>query len=300
MQKPLISHGWLRALLFAAIYVVSTIAAGFIVVMLVFLFKLIQDNGTVTFTSVREVFGKMLWMVVCVNTLGAFASVWLARKFVDKQSFFSLGFAWKGFENHAYTGLFGAIAMLSTGTIILLLLKYLSFTDINFDGITLLNGAAMMAFVAFAEEIVFRGYLLNNLMQSMNKWVALAITAVVFAAMHLGNPGMGIFSFFEILIAGIMLGVNYIYTKNLWFGILLHFVWNFMQGPILGYEVSGVNLTPVLHQSLNGPTVLTGGSFGFEGSILSTLLNLIFIAVLVFVYEKQSVNANETEILEKA
>ncbi len=91
----------------------------------------------------------------------------------------------------------------------------------------------------------------------------------------------------KVFIGGLMLGINYIYTKNLWFGIFLHFGWNFFMGSVLGYEVSGINLQPLLTQNVTGPNLWTGGAFGFEGSVLSMVVNVVLVGVLVGVYESK-------------
>ena len=92
--------------------------------------------------------------------------------------------------------------------------------DISF--FSLLSSFLLMALVAFTEELVFRGYLLNNLMQSINKKTALFASAFIFAAAHSFNPAFNQTALINILLAGLLLGINYIFTRNLWFGILLH------------------------------------------------------------------------------
>jgi membrane protease YdiL (CAAX protease family) len=91
----------------------------------------------------------------------------------------------------------------------------------------------------------------------------------------------------NIFLAGILLGINYIYTKNLWFAILFHLSWNFIQGPLLGYKVSGVNLPSLLQTSMNGDLLLTGGDFGFEGSIFDLAITILTILILYLVYERK-------------
>ena len=127
-------------------------------------------------------------------------------------------------------------------------------------------------------------------MQSVNKWIALAVSALLFVFVHTGNPGVqdSVLPMIELFIGGLMLGINYIYTKNLWFGILLHFGWNFFMGPVLGYEVSGINMQSVLQQNISGPELWTGGAFGFEGSVLSMIFNLAVMLLLVWVYERKN------------
>lgn len=285
MKKPLISQGWLRTIIFMMTYLIALTVVSLIAFGIWFVF---QDKGTADRSKFQILIDSNFRFNIFINTVSAILSVWFSRKYIDKQSILSLGFVWKGFKNHALTGLFGGIAMLSFGTIFLIILKYLSFTNFEFNWLALLNGAMMMVLIAFYEELIFRGYILNNLMQDINKWWALAISAFIFMCVHLGNPGMDFLSSVEIFIAGIALGINYIYTKNLWFGFGLHFSWNFLQGPILGYQVSGINLPSTLHQSLTGPTFITGGAFGFEGSALCFIVNITFIVILVCVYEKKS------------
>lgn len=284
MQKPLIKQGWLRTIVFMVIYIVTLMVVGIVAFGI---WAVFQDKGLASKDKFQTSIGSNLWFTVIINTISAILSVFFSRKYIDKQSILSLGFMWDGFKHHALTGLTGAVAMLGLGTIVLILLKYLSFTNIDFNVLALLNGVVMMALISFYEELVFRGYILNNLMQDVNKWTALAISAFLFMCAHIGNPGMGILSSVEIFIAGIMLGINYMYTKNLWFGIFLHFAWNLFQGPVFGYEVSGINLPSILHQTLTGPTLLTGGNFGFEGSVLCLIINSGFIALLILTYEKK-------------
>jgi len=84
-----------------------------------------------------------------------------------------------------------------------------------------------------------------------------------------------------------LLGINYIFTKNLWYGIFFHVAWNFYQGSILGYKVSGVPLKSLFEQELNGNYLLTGGSFGFEGSVITSVLYLLAFLLLAWVYRRR-------------
>ena len=283
---PLISYGWLRAILFFAFF--------FIVIMAVqnateTMMNLLQKAETGTDKTTAELLMGNIWLQVGITSASSFFSVWVFRVFVDKQTVGSLGFAWKGFEKDAWTGFFAAIAMLGAGTLVLVALQYVSYVDFKLDIISLGSNLLLMLLVAFAEELFFRGYLLNNLMQSMNKWLALVISAFLFAFVHIGNPAAmdSVIPVIEVFIGGLMLGINYSYTKNLWFGIFLHFGWNFFMGAVLGYEVSGINLQPILTQNVTGPDLWTGGAFGFEGSVLSMVVNVVLILILVAVYERK-------------
>jgi membrane protease YdiL (CAAX protease family) len=144
-----------------------------------------------------------------------------------------------------------------------------------------------MLLVSFAEELVFRGYVLNNLMQSVPKEAALFTSAILFAIFHSLNPNFNLIAFINIFIAGMLLGVNYIYTRNLWFAIFFHFTWNFFQGPILGFEVSGLSLPSLLDQNLRGSILLTGGEFGLEASWLTTFATSLMAIALFFLFQRK-------------
>ena len=125
-------------------------------------------------------------------------------------------------------------------------------------------------------------------MQSVNRWLALGISALLFAMMHSNNPEVTIISVLNLFVAGILLGLNYIFTRNLYFAILLHTSWNFLQGPVLGFPVSGVQLESVLHPEVKGNEFITGGGFGLEGSLLTAMLIAVAILILVLLYMRNN------------
>ena len=274
IQNPIIAQGWLRAL----IYFVG-------VSLIVYAFTNYSSDimreveaGTEKGDETVLRFGIMYLLMGVLLLL----FTWICRKFIDRKTFKSLGFTWKGYTNEAGLGFFAALALLGAGSVILVAMGYLSFITVNFDAGSLLLGIGVMIVVAFVEELLFRGYLLNNLLQSVNKWGALSITAALFSLFHGSNPDISLFAVINIFLAGILLGINYIFTRNLWFSIFFHFAWNYFQGPVLGYDVSGLKLTSLLQQSMSGPEVWTGSSFGFEGSLLCPLL--FAIAIIIFIY----------------
>jgi len=129
---------------------------------------------------------------------------------------------------------------------------------------------------------------LGNLLDSFaNKWVALLISGILFAAFHFTNPGIHTLAFVNLFLAGLLLGINYIYTRNLWFSFLFHLSWNFFQGPLLGFRVSGLSLPSLLVAEPKGDLFVTGGDFGLEGSILNTLVSVIALLVLALYFEKK-------------
>jgi len=273
-QKPLIKFGWLRAVIYMVIIALVVLIFQILSPYISNLFEPGTESGDENIVS----FGVLYFcMGLCI-----FAATWLCRKFIDRRSFESLGFTWKGYSNEAGLGFFASIALLGIGTLILVAIKYLTFTSASFDFGSLFLEVVLLLIVAFIEELLFRGYLLNNLMQSLNKWIALSVVSVLFALFHQTNPDVSLLAIVNIVVAGFLLGLNYIFTKNLWFGIFFHFAWNYFQGPVLGYDVSGLQFGSILQQTITGPELWTGGAFGFESSLLCPLL--FIVAILVFTY----------------
>jgi membrane protease YdiL (CAAX protease family) len=120
---------------------------------------------------------------------------------------------------------------------------------------------------AFHEELTFRGYVYQKL-RTWNRGGAIAITALVFAAMHGDNAGVTPIALVNLLLAGVLLALAYERHQSLWLPIGIHFGWNVLSGPILGYGVSGyVAGATVLTARPAGPPWISGGAFGIEGSL---------------------------------
>jgi membrane protease YdiL (CAAX protease family) len=284
--KPLIKHGWMRAILFALTFLAIIIIFNMVTGRLTGQPSQVNQGNTDpdTVSGLYQVAGFLITLLIAAVT------VYFFRIFVDKKDLSSLGLPLKNNLSHGATGFFLALLLLGIGTLILIANKNLQWTGINFNFPQLFIGVAGMAIVAFWEELVFRGYILNNLMESVNKYMALVYSALLFALVHYNNPGMNIISMVNILLAGLLLGINYIFTRNLWFGILFHFAWNFYQGAVLGYRVSGISLKSLFEQQINGSPLLTGGTFGFEGSLIAGILSLLSVLALAMVYRQRYIN----------
>ena len=144
--------------------------------------------------------------------------------------------------------------------------------------------AAVFALGSAAEEMLFRGYPLQTLMRSWPIPLALVLSSVTFALVHMDNPNVARgFTFANTLLAGAWLAVAYWRTRSLWFPFAVHLGWNWVQGAVLGSPVSGITrLTPdpLLRFSDAGPHWIGGGAYGIEGGAACTLalvLSTLFI-----------------------
>jgi membrane protease YdiL (CAAX protease family) len=285
-KTPLIPTPWLRVILFVLAY----LGVNFLT------YRLVESNHSFIRTLegwVANVSGErnsdfnFLLLTLFLSFLLSVLLVVIFRRYVDRQAVSSLGFEYRNYLPDAAVGLLLPFILLGSISLILYFSKHLSWTDISFDSGDFLNGLFLMIVIAVGEEMVFRGYILNNLLQSLNRWLALCITSALFALMHSNNPAVDLVAMMNLFVGGLLLGINYIFTRNLWFSILLHTLWNFLQGPVLGFAVSGVTLQSVLQPELNGNVLLTGGKFGLEASILTGILLIIAVLVLYLVYQNR-------------
>jgi membrane protease YdiL (CAAX protease family) len=148
----------------------------------------------------------------------------------------------------------------------------------------------VMAFTsAIIEEILLRGIIFRITEERLGTYFAMAISAALFGAMHLANPHSSVIAGIGLAIqAGLLLAAAYIYKRNLWFPIAIHFAWNFTQSAIFGANVSGNTVSKTLITSkITGPEWLTGGLFGPEGSIQATLFCSVATIVLLILSHKQ-------------
>jgi membrane protease YdiL (CAAX protease family) len=142
--------------------------------------------------------------------------------------------------------------------------------------------------IAIIEELLVRGIFFRIIEEKLGSYIALIISGVVFGALHLANPNGTLLSGLCITFAGFLLAAAFIYSRNLWFPIAIHFAWNFTQSGIFGAITSGNEKTnSLLVSKIEGSALLTGGEFGPEGSIQATLFCLIAAAILLLLSYKE-------------
>lgn len=240
-------------------------------------------------TPVQETVGALFTL------LGTFVVIGIFRRFIDQESFQSMGFYPERFKSESITGLGLGALIMAAGFTTLVLLQEIQWSGTNFDPGNITLGICLFVLVAFSEELLLRGYVLNNLMKSMHRMVALLVSSVFFSLMHIFNAHFSWIAFWNILLAGILLGLPYIYTRSLWLPIALHFSWNFFQGTIFGFNVSGHVTYSLFTQTRTADNFWNGGNFGFEGSALSIAFQLIAILVLGWFYSRKEKNSGEKD-----
>lgn len=148
-------------------------------------------------------------------------------------------------------------------------------------------GLVIMILVAAAEEFIFRGLILRRLLHTVNRWLALIISSALFAVVHLANTDITPLGIVNVFLGGTVFGISYMHTRSLPLVIFFHFSWNFFQGPILGFPVSGLPFESLFRLEVNSPSLLNGGNFGFEGSIVCTMLLLLTFIGGYWLYQQK-------------
>jgi hypothetical protein len=193
------------------------------------------------------------------------AAVWILQYFVEHRRLVSLGFA----REHTARSI--AIFTLAGWT------RWLPTPPVPFAALSL-SALAMMA-NTITQEVLVRGYVRQTFEREFGPLSAVVLSAAFFTLLHAGAirdvlPALNIFA------AGLLLGVAYVATGNLWLPIGIHFGWNFLQGPLLGLAVSGQSVSSGWRMvEVTGPPLLTGGAFGIEGGIVALVVTIIATAI---------------------
>ena len=178
--------------------------------------------------------------------------------------------------------------VLQSLTILVIYLKG-GYTVLSINPIVFIIPPLTIAFtVSVVEETLFRGVIFRITEEKLGSYVALLISALIFGLVHLANPNSSLIVGVGLAIqAGLLLAAAYIYSRNLWFPIAIHFAWNFTQGYIFGANVSGGGTSrPLITSKIEGAEWFTGGEFGPEGSIQATLFCLIATIILLILSHK--------------
>lgn len=238
----------------------------------------------------KEGADKMFYFVLSetLMLIGIFLSAWIVWHFRGV-SLTGLGRSLAIRKKDLLSGISLAIVLYAVGFGVSLLAGAIEIAGVVFNPSSLLISFVFFLLVAITEEFALRGFVLERMLQGgVNKFWALFLSATLFSLVHIANPNFDFLSFINILLAGILLGSSYIYTRNLCFPIALHWFWNWIQGPVLGYEVSGNKFCDgLLTLYLPETNLINGGAFGFEGSILCTVLMVAGTAVILKMFRKK-------------
>ena len=207
--------------------------------------------------------------------MGTFLTTLFFRKIVDKQPFSTVGMSVEGMGIKLLKGIVWALGILTLSFVLLNLIGAIRITDLQFEWRDLLGFLLFFFIAALVEELIFRGYMIPLIAESFHFFPAILLAALVFALVHIPNANFTWIGFLNIFFGGVLMGVLFIKFQNLYVPLGLHWIWNYYQGNILGFGVSGHEVESLLSLEMNGLDWLTGGEFGLEGSVITTGLLLL-------------------------
>ncbi len=221
--------------------------------------------------------------------------VFFRVKVIEKRSFSSIGFNKNNWLKKYSLGFLIGLAMMSIIVLILFPFGYITVekNPIQPVGISAIASVLVILFgwiiQGATEEIVTRGWLLNVLSTKYNIGVGLLISSTLFGLMHLTNPNVNYIAVINIILVGLFYGLYVIKTNDLWAVCGMHSAWNFAQGNIFGFKVSGLDVSvgSLIDLNLVGSDFVTGGIFGPEAGITATFILSASIGILLFIDKKR-------------
>ena len=213
-------------------------------------------------------------------------------KVIEKNSLSTLGFVKKNWLKYLGWGIL--ISLLQMGVIALVYkvggIGTFELNELSLEPILFILGLfPFWLLQGGTEEVATRGWLLTRIAARTNLPLAIAISSSLFGILHLGNSGVTFISLLNIVLDGVLAGLLLIYTDSIWLVVAQHGTWNYVQGNLLGFQVSGTGADASIFSFTmgSGPDWLTGGEFGAEGSIITTLVLLVSVVMVYRLGERR-------------
>lgn len=213
-------------------------------------------------------------------------------KVIEKNSLSTLGFVKRNWLKYLGWGIL--LSLLQMGVIALVYqvggIGTFELNELSLEPILFILGLfPFWLLQGGTEEVATRGWLLTRIAARTNLSLAIAISSSLFGILHLGNSGVTFLSLLNIILDGVLAGLLFIYTDSIWLVVAQHGTWNYVQGNLLGFQVSGTgaNASIFTFTMGSGPDWLTGGAFGAEGSIITTLVLLVSLVIVYRIGERK-------------
>ncbi len=238
--------------------------------------------------------GLGLLYVQLMECLGITLSVFLSRRFLDKRSFQSLGLkTGAGAGRDIGVGVGIAFLMVGVVTLSLSVRGWLTVKGYAWqvDSLPTVLSQSLLSLLIFTlvgwnEELLSRGYHLQNLTDGLGLLWAVVLSSAIFGGLHLTNPNATLAGASGVFMAGVFFCYAYLRSGRLWLPIGLHIGWNLFEGLVFGFPVSGLNTYRLVHVAVLGPERWTGGRFGPESGLV-ILPGILLGAVCVYVYTRR-------------
>jgi uncharacterized protein len=149
--------------------------------------------------------------------------------------------------------------------------------------LSLIPALGLVVFLAFLEELFSRSMFLGGVLLVLKdrRWIAIVIAAALSGLNHAANPHASVISVIGNTLIGLMAAIAFVGSRRIWFPIGLHTAWNYVQGFIFGFPISGTQIMGIVNQRPIGPEVLTGGAYGPEAGLVGMIFGFVRIALVI-------------------
>ena len=213
-------------------------------------------------------------------------------KVIEKNALSSLGFVKRNWLKYLGWGIMFSLVQMGVIALIYQISGIGSFAlnELSLEPILFILGLfPFWLLQGGTEEVATRGWLLTRIAARTNLPLAIAISSSLFGILHMGNAGVTFLSVLNIILDGVLAGLLFIYTDSIWLVVAQHGTWNYVQGNLLGFQVSGTGADASIFSFTmgSGPDWLTGGEFGAEGSIITTMVLLLSLVIVYRLGERK-------------
>jgi len=242
-------------------------------------FLIILQAASIALSMLVSGSGSSFENELAINEIGLFvpalSAMWLTVKFADHRPLraFGIGFipSWQRDLVYGFLIAAGLLAVVIAGSYAV---GYVSmhWTGTQVPSTRLLVTFGVLLLAALNEELIFRGFPLQILMEGIGKWPGIVVMSALFGGLHLTNPGTSPLGIANTIVAGIFLSLAYAKTRSLWLPYAIHVGWNVGLGFVFGFPLSGIDLASLWTTGTAGSETILGGDYGPEGGLLATFV----------------------------
>jgi membrane protease YdiL (CAAX protease family) len=270
----------------------AQILGGILIGLLFFYTKTPFRQGTLIGSNYVMILTTSLSIIICF--------LWIYL--YEKRKPISLGFYRIAFVSNYIYGFLLGLLLMSLVAVFLCITNNAEISKGNFTFYNLLSFLIVILswiIQGASEEILIRGFALQAIIAKYNVLVGVLLSSLIFAALHLFNPGISLLAFLNLILFGIIAALLALYTESLWASCALHSAWNLAEGNIYGFLVSGTHasgntLAFINYKAIN---LINGGLFGPEGGLADTLISIItIVSLIILIRNKHSANNHNFNI----
>jgi len=298
----------IEILIFIAVFLVASVAEGIPVMCFTIgktleLLKGIDLTATDSQTLTEQVEAALPELLTLFSTALLTVAVCIFCRYVQERSLRSTGLRKEHAVREYLIGAAFGTAMISVAV---LLGAVTGMYELHYSGVSL--GTFLLYTLGYmvqgmSEEVLCRGYFMTSLARRYPAWLAVVISSVFFALLHLGNPGVNVSAIVNLTLSGLVFGTYILRRGDIWGACAMHSFWNLIQGNFFGISVSGTtdgSNTLFSAVAKSGTELWTGGRFGIESGLLDTIVELAALAFIIFVLPERADTHHPAPVLTEA